>query len=175
MDFAGQDKRTVFEPDKVEKQHSDGRLIEARDNPEASFAGQQFESPWDDIHLAYFTGEALWTYLTMPFVYAGPGFVTEEIDPIEAGGETWRRLKATFPEDIKTHCREQIACFGPDGLLRRHDFTIDLLGGAPSELLAADYRDVGGIIIPATRRAYAAELGPDQPMVAIDMAEITIR
>jgi hypothetical protein len=34
---------------------------------------------------------------------------------------------------------------------------------------------VGGIIIPATRRAYAAELGPDLPMVAIDMGEITIR
>jgi hypothetical protein len=42
-------------------------------------------------------------------------------------------------------------------------------------LLATDYRDVGGIIIPATRRAYAAELGPDQPMVAINMGEIMTR
>jgi hypothetical protein len=175
MDFAGQDKRSVFEPGRVEMQRGNGQLIEARDNPEESFAGQQFESPWDDLHLAFFTGEALWTYLNLPFVCTGAGFGTEETDPIEAGGETWRRLKVRFPEYIKTHCRDQVLCFGPDGLLRRHDFSIDLLGGAPSQLLAAGYRDVDGIIIPATRRAYAEELGLDQPMVAIDMGEITIR
>lgn len=175
MDFIGQDKRTVFEPSRVVKQRADGELTEARDHPAASFEGQQFETPWDDLHLAYFTGEALWTYLTMPFVFAGDGFAAEEIDPIEAGGETWRRLKVTYPEYIDTHCREQIACFGPDGLLRRHDFSIDLLGGAPSQLLATGYRDVDGIIVPTVRRAYAEELGPDRPMVAIDMGEITIR
>jgi hypothetical protein len=42
-------------------------------------------------------------------------------------------------------------------------------------LRATDYRDVDGIIIPTTRRAYASE-GDDQlVMVAIDMGEITIR
>lgn len=175
MDFPGQDKRSVFEPGRVEMQRSDGRVTGARDDPEESFAGQQFQTPWDDLHLAFFTGEALWTYLNTPFAFAGPGFASEEIDPIEVHGEAWRRLNVTFPGHIKTHSGEQIFCFGPDGLLRRHDFAIDLLGGAPSQLLATGYRDVGGIIIPATRRAYAEELGPDQPMVAIDMDQITIR
>jgi hypothetical protein len=175
MDFVGQDKRSVFEPDRVEIHRAGGELIDARDNPEKSFEGQHFESPWDDLDLAYFTGEALWTYLNTPFVYTGAGFATKEIDPIEIDGETWRRLQVTFPENLKTHSREQVTCFGPDGLLRRHDFTIDLLGGAPSQLLATDYRDVDGVVIPTTRRAYADELGPDQPMVAIDMSEITIR
>jgi hypothetical protein len=175
MDFVGQDRRSVFEPGRVEMQRSDSALIDARDNPEKSFEGQQFETPWDGLDLAYFTGEALWTYLNTPFAYAGARFATEEVDPIEVGGETWRRLKVTFPGYIKTHSREQVFCFGTDGLLRRHDFAIDLLGGAPSQLLAAGYRDVDGIIIPATRRAYADELGPDLPMVAIDMGEITVR
>ena len=130
MDFAGQDKRSVFEPHRVVMQRRDGALIGARDDPERSFAGHQLETPWDDIHLAYFTGEALWTYLNTPFLYTWPGFATEEIAPIEAGGETWRRLKVTFPDHIKSHTRQQISCFGPDGLLRRHDFTIDILGGA---------------------------------------------
>lgn len=175
MDFVGQDKRSVFEPDRVELQRADGARVDARENPESSFKGQHFETPWDDLQLAYFTGEALWTYLTAPFVFTGTSFVTKETDPIEVDGETWRRLAVTFPEYIKTHAREQVFCFGPDGLLRRHDFAIDLLGGAPSQLLATDYRDVHGIIIPTTRRAYAPELGPDQPMVAIDMAGISIR
>ena len=82
----------------------------------------------------------------------------------------------TFPDHIKTHTRQQISCFGPDGLLRRHDFTIDILGGAPeSQLYATGYRDVDGIIIPTTRRAYAREGGDQLLMVAIDMGKITIR
>jgi len=50
----------------------------------------------------------------------------------------------TFPDHIKSHTRQQTLCFGPDGLLRRHDFTIDLLGAVPSQLDATDYRDVDG-------------------------------
>jgi hypothetical protein len=174
MNFVGQDKRSVFEPDRVEIQRSDGGLIDARDDPEKSFDGHQFDTPWDDLHLAYFVGEALWTYLNTPFVYTWPGFVTEEISAIEADGETWRRLQVTFPDHIKTHTRQQVSCFGPDGLLRRHDFTIDINAGAPAMLYAADYRDVEGIIIPTTRRAW---LDDDRlvPAVAIDMGEITIR
>jgi hypothetical protein len=176
MEFAGQDKRSVFEPHRVVIQRRDGAPIAARDDPEKSFAGHQLETPWDDLHLAYFTGEALWTYLNTPFLYTWPGFATEEIAPIEVDDERWRRLQVTFPDHVKSHTRQQISCFGPDGLLRRHDFTIDILGGAAESLLyATGYRDVEGIVIPATRRAYASE-GDDQlVMVAIDMGEIVIR
>jgi hypothetical protein len=179
MDYVGLDKQSVFEPHRVVIQRRDGTVIDARDEPERSFDGHQLETPWDDLHLTYFTGEALWTYLTMPFLYTWPGFVTEEIAPIEVDGETWRRLKVTFPERIKSHTREQISCFGPDGLLRRHDFTIDIIGGAPGMLYATDYRDGDGIIIPTTRRGYAwqgdYQLIPEPLLVGIDMGEITIR
>jgi hypothetical protein len=179
VDYAGQDKQSVFEPHRVVIQRHDGALIDARDDPEKSFDGHQLQTPWDDIHLAYFTGEALWTYLNTPFLYTGAGFATEEIAPIEADGETWRRLNVTFPDHIKSHTRRQISCFGPDGLLRRHDFTIDVIGGATGMLYATDYRDVDGIIIPTTRRGYAwqgdHQQVPEPLLVAIDMGEITIR
>ena len=46
-------------------------------------------------------------------------------------------------------------------------------------LYATDYRDIDGIIIPATRRGYAwqgdYQLIPEPLLVAIDMGEITIR
>jgi hypothetical protein len=178
MDFPGQDKQALFGPRRVVIQRRDGTLIDARDDPERSFAGHRLQTPWDDIHLAYFTGEALWTYLNTPFLYTWPGFATEEITPIEADGETWRRLNVTFPDHIKTHTRQQISCFGPDGLLRRHDFTIDILGGATGMLYATGYRDVDGIVIPATRRGYAwqgdYQQVPEPLLVAIDMGEITI-
>ena len=37
--------------------------------------------PWDDLHLAYFSGYAMWNYLNTPFIFALPGFQTEEIEP----------------------------------------------------------------------------------------------
>ncbi len=92
-DFPGQDKRFLFEPQRIVIEKTDGTPIEKRDNPEASFAGQVRDSPWDPIHVAYFQGEALWTYLNIPFLYTHEGFVTEEISPIHVDGETWRRLK----------------------------------------------------------------------------------
>jgi hypothetical protein len=176
--FVGQDRRSAFEPDRVVIEKRDGTLIEARDNPEASFEGQQLDTPWDDIHVAYFSGEALWTYLNTPFLYARDDFSSEEISPIEADGETWRRLKVTFPDTVKSHTREQISCFGPDGLLRRHDYTVDILGGGTGLNYASGYEDVDGIIVPTRRRVYAYEgdyqLVPEPLLVAIDLTDIKL-
>jgi hypothetical protein len=177
-DFPGQDKRSIFEPACIVMQTTGGTLIESRDNPEESFKGQQRETPWDDIHVAYFCGEALWTYLNTPFLYTHEGFKTEEIPSIHVDGEIWRRLKVTFPDYVKSHTREQISCFGPDGLLRRHDYTVDILGGATGLNYASDYRDVDGIIVPAKRRIYAYEgdyqLVAEPLLVSIDMGEISV-
>ncbi|MEI9980218.1 MAG: hypothetical protein WDN23_14685 [Edaphobacter sp.] len=177
-EFPGQDKRSIFEPGRVVMETAAGALVESRDNPEASFVGQLRETPWDDIHVAYFCGEALWTYLNTPFLYTYPGFTSEEIAPITVEGETWRRLKVIFPDSVKSHTREQISCFGPDDLLRRHDYTVDILGGATGLNYASEYRDVDGIIVPTRRRVYAYE-GDYQPvkeplLVAIDMAEVSL-
>jgi hypothetical protein len=178
IEFPGQEKRAIFQPNRVVIEKTNGTLIESRDNPEKSFEGQQRETPWDDIQVAYFAGEALWTYLNTPFLYTYKGFATEEIASIEVEGETWRRLKVTFPDNVKSHTREQISCFGPDGLLRRHDYTVDILGGATGLNFASDYRNVNGIIIPTKRRVYAYEgdykIVKEPLLVAIDMAEITL-
>jgi len=178
MDFPGQNKRSIFTPDRIVIETADGTLLQARDAPEDSFAGHQRETPWDDIHVAYFSGEALWTYLAIPFLYTYDGFASREIDPVTVEGETWRRLQATFPNYCKSHSREQISCFGPDGLLRRHDYTVDILGGATGLNFASDYREVNGIIVPAKRRVYAYEgnyeMIKDPLLVAIDMGKITI-
>jgi len=177
-DFPGQDRRSIFDPARIVIEKTDGTLIDARSDPEKSFQGEQRDTPWDDIDVAYFCGEALWTYLNTPFLYTHEGFVTEELCSIHVEGETWRRLKVTFPDSVKSHSREQISCFGPDGLLRRHDYTVDILGGATGLNYASGYRDVDGIIVPTKRRIYAYEgdyqLVKEPLLVAIDMAEISL-
>ena len=176
-DFPGQNKRSIFEPGRIVIETTDGKLIQEREHPEASFAGHKRETPWDDIHVAYFSSEALWTYLTIPFLYTYAGFEVEEIDPIQVEGETWRRLKVFFPSTISSHSREQISCFGPDGLLRRHDYTVDILGGATGLNYASRYRVVDGIVIPTKRRVYAYEgnyqIVKEPLLVAIDMTEVS--
>ena len=178
MDFVGQDKRSIFEPSRVVIQRGDGEVVESRDDPERSFDGHVIATPWDDIHVAYFSGEALWTYLTTPFLYTWPGFVTEEITSIRSA-VTVAAAEGGVSDHIKTHTREQISCFGPDGLLRRQDYTVDILGGAPGLNYASDYREVDGIIIPTKRRIYGwkgdYQLVPGPLLIAIDMGEITIR
>jgi hypothetical protein len=177
MDFPGLDKRSIFEPDRIVIETAAGDLRADRENPVRHFAGQTAETPWDDIDVAYFSGEALWTYLTAPFLFAQPGFeVSEETEPWHESGEDWRRLRVTFPDEIATHTREQLFYFGPDGLLRRHDYAVDILGGTAGANYALDYRDVDGIIVPTRRRIYGCEgnhtVVREPVLVAIDIGEI---
>jgi hypothetical protein len=149
VDFLGQVKRAIFEVNRIVIETMGGTLIGARDHPQETFEGQQRETPWNDIHGVYLVGEALWTYLHTPSLDTYKGFTTQEIPSIQVGGETWRRLKGTFPDTVKGHTKEQISCFGPDGLLRCYDYTVDILGGATGLNYASDYRDVNGIIVAA--------------------------
>jgi hypothetical protein len=176
--FPDENKRSTFEPERIVIERANGTPVEARDNPEASFAGQEQDTPWDEIDVAYFSGEALWTYLNTPFLYARDDFATEEIAPVEAERETWRRLKVTFPETVMSHTREQFFCFGPEGLLRRHDYTVDILGGATGLNYATDYQDVEGVIFPMTRRVYAYtgdyQRVSEPVLVAIDITDVKL-
>src|SRR5579863_780410 len=46
LDFPGQNKRAIFEPNRVAYEKPDGTLLESRDDPKKSFAGQQRDTPW---------------------------------------------------------------------------------------------------------------------------------
>lgn len=149
--------RSIFDLGHLSFIDSTGQLIERRERPRDSYIGHDAETQWDDFHVAYFSSYAVWGYLTSPFLYTYPGFVTEELTPWEENGEQWRRLKITFPENLASHCREQVSYFGPDGLLRRHDYNVEILGGATGANYAFEYQDFDGIKIPTQRRIYARD------------------
>jgi hypothetical protein len=75
--------------------------------------------------------------------------------PAVEDGEMWRALRVTFPDGIASHCREQISYFGPDGLLRRHEYRVDVLGGALGLNYAHEFREVDGIMVAMKRRVYS--------------------
>jgi hypothetical protein len=177
--FTSPDLRSVFVPGRLVLEDTDGRAVETRENPVNAFAGQTLETPWDKFHVAYFASEALWTYLTSPFLYTYPGFECEEIEPWQENGEEWRRLKVTFPDNIASHSKIQITHFGPDGLMRRHDYTVDILGGATGANYVSDYRDVQGIMMPTKRRIYAYDGAMQKVaeplLVSLDFGHLTFR
>jgi hypothetical protein len=90
--LSGKDLRTIFTPGRVSIESESGAVEATRLDPVASFRGQSLESPWDMLHVTYFASYALWSYLTIPFLYTYPGFVCEEIAPWEEDGEQWRAL-----------------------------------------------------------------------------------
>jgi hypothetical protein len=157
------DLTTIFTPERVTVQASTGEQIAARSQPREAFTDLDDQAPWEVFHATYFCSYALWTYLTQPFLYAYPGFEVEEIEPWNEDGEVLRRLKVRFPDTIASHTKEQISYFGEDGLLRRHDYSVDVLGGARGANYAYDYRDCGGFKVPRKRLVYP--LGPDNRYV----------
>ena len=156
----------------------DGKVIEERGLPRQAFEGHGLATPWDALHLSYFSGYAMWTYLTTPFLFKLPGFQSEEIEPWDENGETWRRLKVTFPIEIHSHSREQIFYFDAAGLLRRHDYSVDIIGGTSSANYALEHKSFGGIVYPTKRRVY--NIGPDnRPLlervaIVIDIHDIDV-
>ena len=172
-------ERLFFTPDRLMLETRDGRPLQSRDDPRAAFTGHGADTPWDRLHAAYFCSYALWTYLNSPFLYTQEGFETEEIDPWEEDGETWRRLKITFPPTVASHSRVQITHFGPDGLMRRHDYSVDVMGGATGANYAFDYRQFQGIKVPTRRRVYAYDQNlrkiPEPMLVAIDIDDVVFR
>jgi hypothetical protein len=174
--FGGRDRRLRFLPNLLVWETRGGTVLMSRNRARESFHGEDGGSAWDALHLGYFTSYAVWTYLNLPFLYAGAGFLVEEIEPWQEDGEEWRRLKASFPETVASHCREQITYFGPDGLMRRHDYTVDVLGGATGANYSSGYEEFQGIMMPTTRRVYAYDAKGSKVveplLVSIDIADI---
>jgi hypothetical protein len=174
--YGAENQKTDFTPGRIAVETLDGKVVAERKDPRASFAGHELTTPWDPLHRAYFNGYALWTYLTTPFLLALPGVSVSEIAPLEANGDAWPGLQATFPDEIATHSRLQEFYFGPDHLLRRHDYRVDVAGGFAAAQYVDDIIEADGLRLPTKRRAYRAGTDGrpllDQLMVAIDISSV---
>jgi hypothetical protein len=177
--YGAADQHTVFTPERIAIEKDDNSIVAERYAPSDSFAGHQMNTPWDPLHRAYFNGEALWTYLTSPFLLAMEGVRVQEVEPWRANYESWRVLRAHFPASIETHSLVQDFYFDGDLMLRRHDYSVNIAGGFPAAQLTSDYAEADGIRLPTRRRAYVR--GPDRHpvsellMVFIDITSIRFR
>jgi hypothetical protein len=149
--FGGPDCRGQFTPDRVWIEERNGRIVEERTNPRASFAGHVLETRWDQLQMLYFTSYAMWNYLTTPLLFTLPGVDVREIGPHKEHGETWERLQVRFPSTIPTHCTEQTFYFNEKGLLQRLDYVTDIVGGVAAHY-CFDNTGFSGLVFPILRR-----------------------
>ena len=174
--FLREGMRSSCTPDRTAIETLDGKCIKDRQNPRAFFGGHTVETPWDDLNLAYFSGYAMWNYLNTPFIFALPGFETEEIEPWHDKAEKRRRLRVVFPDRIATHCTEQVFHIDDAGLICRVDYTAPVTGGAPTAHYLYDHKDFSGVKIATRRRAHRRRPDgtaiPEPVLVAIDVANV---
>jgi hypothetical protein len=96
------DMGAAFTPERVAIEKLDGTVVAERFAPTEAFAGHQMQTPWDELDRAYFNGEALWTYLTTPFLLAKDG--VERWKRWSRGNRTTRRgacCKQDFPARLR--------------------------------------------------------------------------
>jgi len=177
--FGSPARRSRFEPQRIALENAkDGKVIEELLQPRSSFKGHTLETPWSDLQLAYFAGCAMWTYLNTPFLLVRPGVESEEIEPWQEAGETWRRLKVRFPADIATHSKEQTLYFDRQGLLKRHDYDVEISGGTPAAHYVSDLKEFSGILFPTKRRIFPRQpdghAAPEPLVVSIDLDQFVL-
>lgn len=133
----------------------DGTVVRERLDPRSGFRSPRRLLWWDGLDMLYFSGQALWTYVSLPFVLRRPGYETEEVGPWGEGGERWSRLRVRFPAGVHTHSREQVLYLDEDGLIRRHDYTAEPFGRwAKAAHYCFDHSAIDGLVMPTRRRVY---------------------
>ncbi len=96
---------------------------------------------------------------------------------VEAG-ETRRLLEVTYPDDVPAHTKVQKLYFDESFMLKRLDYTTDILGGVATHY-CYDPMTFDGIIIPTLRRVVRRTT--DGPLLSgrtsfiLDYVDVSVR
>jgi len=142
----------TYQPFRTAIETPAGAVLEGLNNSRASFTPETIT--WTAPQLAYFAGYALWTYLTLPFSLLTEGVHCEEITSWDEDGEIWRRVKVNFPKSYATHSSDQVLYFDEIGLIRRHDYCVDIANGGTAAHYLYGHRKFDGIVFPTIRHIH---------------------
>ncbi|MDT5182957.1 MAG: hypothetical protein QOI29_1115 [Mycobacterium sp.] len=105
-----------------------------------------------------------------------PGLYVRELDPVEQNGVELTGFQVEFGPDFASHSTLQEFYFGPDLLLARHDYRVDVAGGFPAIQYVSELVEADGIRVPTKRRAYRCDEDGrpilSELMVSIDLTDV---
>lgn len=174
LGYPGRGQRGIFDNGSVHIESDGGDVMAARRDARSALSTLRRRLWWDKLDMLYFCGYALWTYLSLPFLAAEPGFQVNELGVWSEDGEPWRRMAIRFPADVHTHCREQVLYFDKAGLLRRHDYTAEAVAARASAAhYCSEHRSLDGLVVPTRRRVYPRRAN-GQPLRSVTLVWIDI-
>jgi hypothetical protein len=151
---------------------ADRRVVKESMRHRQVFRGVSRLRRWSPIDAVYFFGYALWHYHSLPFTLA-PGRLCEHRRVTLGGIGRCDVLKMQLPADHPTHSRVQTFYFDESGLLVRHDYVAEIVGGwARGAHYWEAYQIVSGIPI-AMRRRVMARVGSTPLPVTVLHATLT--
>ena len=169
---------STFRPDRVEIART-GRPIVVVDAPRARFRSPRTLVWWTEHEMLYFAGYVLWNYAQLPFLLLQPGLTFTDAGTTQRNGETWDKVTVRFPDGFATHSPVQTFYFGPDGLLRRHDYWVGIMGRiARGARLIHAYQDVDGLRLASRIQMKLGAFGetsvPWPSLGFVDLDEATV-
>lgn len=179
FDFPGPGQRTeLLGGSEVRIVNADGSIAESRRNPREAFGDLRRIFYWDALDFAYFASYAEWNYLLTPFIFLREGFRFNVRKGVSGIPDTWTVIDVTFPDDIPTHSRNQTFYYNERRLLKRLDYTAEVVGGwARAVHVSHRYKEFGGFRIPTRRRVTPRLWGtrylPAPVLVSIELHEFT--
>jgi hypothetical protein len=91
---------------------------------------------------------------------------------VAGSGREVASSKIRFPVDIATHSTEQTLYFDQQGLLKRHDYDVEISGGTPAAHYVSSHKEFSGIVFPTKRRTFPRQPDghslPEPLVVSID-------
>ena len=180
--FPRDGERGVFERGEARVESGAGEVLDSRPDARRAFSGLsglRRNVRWDPLDSVYFVGYAMCNYLTTPLLLTRSGVEVREAGEWEEGGERWRRLDATFPEEIDTHSPRQSFYFDARGVLRRHDYVARVVGRwARAAHYCEEHAQAGGLVFPTRRRVRPAGIAnralPYPTLVSLELSELHV-
>jgi hypothetical protein len=143
-----------------------GATVAAIPDARPSFRGLRKLRRWSPAHALYFFGYALTHYHGLPFTL-GLGQPLG-IHRVRYQGRRLTGIEVRLPLDLHTHSRRQTFYFEEDGLLRRHDYVADIVGGwARGAHFWRDFVTVSALQMASVRHVVARLGQRTTPFVAL--------
>jgi len=169
-----------FHQDRVWLTDGDGAERRGREGARREISTWRRQLWWDSLDLLYFSGYALWNYLTTPFLLAAPGVECREGPSLGEPDRRLRILDVRFPAEIPTHSPEQRFYYDERYLLRRHDYDpLPFASWARAAHLCDQHEVVDGLPVAVRRHVVPRRpdggLRPWPTLLWIEFAEVGLR
>ncbi len=131
---------------------------------------------WDHLDMIYFLGYALWNYSCSPYIFNNKGFECHQGEDIfEKDGSLLSTLHVRYPGHIPAHSRNQVFYFDQQGLLKRNDYSTDIISPiAISSHYCRDYKNIEGLEF-ATHRTVFPRLWNGSPLKPFKMIDSRLK